>query len=55
MCRLCLRIIYVFFAFISYWNQLDEDVRLLLQRFDAESADESGKQSKAHYLLLFCP
>ncbi|XP_029648554.1 E3 ubiquitin-protein ligase Bre1 [Octopus sinensis] len=24
-----------------YWNQLDEDVRVLLQRFDAETADDS--------------
>ena len=29
-----------------YWNQLDEDVRVLLQRFDAENADESEKESE---------
>ena len=26
--------------------QLDEDVRLLVQRFDADSADETGKESE---------
>ena len=30
----------------SYWNQLDEDVRVLLQRFDAETVDESEKKSE---------
>lgn len=29
-----------------YWNQLNEDVRVLLQRFDAETADESESMSK---------
>ena len=33
-----------------YWNQLDEDVRVLLQRFDAENADESEKESKSTIL-----
>ncbi|CAE1155250.1 BRE1 [Acanthosepion pharaonis] len=28
-----------------YWNQLDEDVRVLLQRFDAETADDSESES----------
>ena len=27
-----------------YWNQLNEDVRILLQRFDAEISDESDEQ-----------
>lgn len=29
-----------------YWNQLNEDIRVLLQRFDAETADESENKSK---------
>lgn len=29
-----------------YWNQLNEDVRVLLQRFDAETADEAENKSK---------
>ncbi len=29
-----------------YWNQLNEDVRILLQRFDAETADENESKSK---------
>lgn len=29
-----------------YWNQLNEDIRILLQRFDAETADESENKSK---------
>ena len=39
-----------------YWNQLDEDVRVLLQRFDAEGADESEKKSKhrAFVDFLYC-
>lgn len=28
-----------------YWNQLNEDIRVLLQRFDAETADESENKS----------
>lgn len=28
-----------------YWNQLNEDVRILLQRFDAETADENESKS----------
>lgn len=31
-----------------YWNQLNEDIRVLLQRFDAETADESENKSKIH-------
>lgn len=30
-----------------YWNQLNEDIRVLLQRFDAETADESENKSKS--------
>lgn len=36
-----------------YWNQLNEDIRVLLQRFDAETADEAENKSK-FLLLLFC-
>merc|ERR1712045_725320 len=27
-----------------YWNQLNEDMRILLQRFDAETGDEEEKE-----------
>lgn len=33
-----------------YWNQLNEDIRVLLQRFDAETADEL--ESKSNYILI---
>lgn len=36
-----------------YWNQLDEDVRVLLQRFDAEGADESGKKNESTAVTAF--
>lgn len=32
-----------------YWNQLNEDIRVLLQRFDAETADESENKSEFFY------
>ena len=35
-----------------YWNQLNEDVRILLQRFDAETADENESKSIDNYLLF---
>lgn len=35
-----------------YWNQLNEDVRILLQRFDAETADENESRSKQLPFLL---
>ena len=28
-----------------YWNQFNEDIRLMLQRFDAETADEAETKS----------
>lgn len=31
-----------------YWNQLNEDIRVLLQRFDAETADEAENRSMHH-------
>ena len=34
-----------------YWNQLNEDVRILLQRFDAETADENESKS---ILTIIC-
>ena len=30
--------------YVRYWNQLNEDIRILLQRFDAEYGDESEKK-----------
>lgn len=36
-----------------YWNQLNEDVRILLQRFDAETADENESKSKYNKDYLF--
>lgn len=30
-----------------YWNQFNEDIRLMLQRFDAETADESETKSES--------
>lgn len=35
-----------------YWNQLNEDIRVLLQRFDAETADES--ENKSMKILKIC-
>lgn len=32
-----------------YWNQLNEDIRVLLQRFDAETADETENKSKRFF------
>lgn len=32
-----------------YWNQLNEDIRVLLQRFDAETADEAENRSMSHF------
>ncbi len=29
-----------------YWNQLNEDIRILLERFDAETGDEGEKQNE---------
>uniref|UniRef100_A0A8D8V414 E3 ubiquitin protein ligase n=1 Tax=Cacopsylla melanoneura TaxID=428564 RepID=A0A8D8V414_9HEMI len=29
-----------------YWNQLNEDIRIMLQRFDAETADESESKNE---------
>lgn len=36
-----------------YWNLLNEDIRVLLQRFDAETADESENKSKWYYVILY--
>lgn len=36
-----------------YWNQLDEDARVLLQRFDAEGADESEKKNESPAVTSF--
>ncbi|ESO00725.1 hypothetical protein HELRODRAFT_192589 [Helobdella robusta] len=36
-----------------YWNQLDEDVRVLLQRFDAEGVDEDEKENESSAVTSF--
>lgn len=36
-----------------YWNQLNEDIRVLLQRFDAETADEAENRSRFKINLNF--
>lgn len=36
-----------------YWNQLNEDIRILLQRFDAETADELESKSNFSAIMLF--
>jgi len=36
-----------------YWNQLDEDVRVILQRFDAEGADESEQENEGKAVTSF--
>lgn len=35
-----------------YWNQLDEDVRVLLQRFDAEAAQARDGKLSYHDIIL---
>ena len=36
-----------------YWNQLNEDIRILLQRFDAETGDESEKDNESDSTTSF--
>ncbi|XP_048252241.1 E3 ubiquitin-protein ligase Bre1-like [Haliotis rufescens] len=36
-----------------YWNQLDEDARVLLQRFDAETADENETKNESDETTAF--
>jgi len=36
-----------------YWNQLNEDVRILLQRFDAETADENENRNESEATTSF--
>ncbi|KAH0807506.1 hypothetical protein GEV33_015279 [Tenebrio molitor] len=36
-----------------YWNQLNEDIRILLQRFDAETADESENKNESEATTSF--
>nr|XP_014091752.1 E3 ubiquitin-protein ligase Bre1 [Bactrocera oleae]XP_036228092.1 E3 ubiquitin-protein ligase Bre1 [Bactrocera oleae]XP_036228093.1 E3 ubiquitin-protein ligase Bre1 [Bactrocera oleae] len=36
-----------------YWNQLNEDIRVLLQRFDAETADESENRNENEVTTSF--
>lgn len=37
-----------------YWNQLNEDIRVLLQRFDAETADEAENKSMSLAGKIVC-
>lgn len=36
-----------------YWNQFNEDIRLMLQRFDAETADESETRNESEATTSF--
>lgn len=36
-----------------YWNQLNEDMRILLQRFDAETGDEEEKSEESEATTSF--
>ena len=36
-----------------YWNQLNEDMRILLQRFDAETGDEEEKNDESEATTSF--
>merc|ERR1719233_822527 len=36
-----------------YWNQLNEDIRILLQRFDAETGDEEEKNEESEATTSF--
>merc|ERR1719391_1442464 len=36
-----------------YWNQLNEDIRILLQRFDTECGDEVEKQGESESTTSF--
>ena len=36
-----------------YWNQLNEDIRILLLRFDAETGDESEKDNESESTKSF--
>ena len=36
-----------------YWNQLNEDIRILLQRFDAETGDELEKKGESEATTSF--
>ena len=36
-----------------YWNQLDEDLRIMLERFDAETADEVEHKNQSDATTSF--
>ncbi|KAI1289781.1 E3 ubiquitin-protein ligase Bre1 [Halotydeus destructor] len=36
-----------------YWNQLNEDLRILLQRFDAETSDENENKNESEATISF--
>ena len=44
--------IYYFLSF-RYWNQLNEDMRILLQRFDAETGDKEEKNEESEATTSF--
>src|SRR6266480_2952446 len=43
----------IVFVINRYWNQLNEDVRILLQRFDAETLDETESQNEDNATTSF--
>ena len=44
---------YLPFSSFRYWNQLNEDMRILLQRFDAETGDEEEKNEESEATTSF--
>ena len=40
-------------CYYRYWNQLNEDMRILLQRFDAETGDEEEKNEESDSTTSF--
>jgi len=38
---------------LRYWNQLNEDIRILLQRFDTECGDENEKRGESEATTSF--
>ena len=44
---------YAYNFFDRYWNQLNEDIRILLQRFDTECGDENEKKGESESTISF--
>lgn len=40
-------------TYFRYWNQFNEDIRILLQRFDAETADEQESKNESEVTTSF--